>query len=73
MKVKDDPKEVNITIADSGVPYDPLSREDPDITLSADEREIGGLGVFMVKEVMDDVRYEYKDGMNVLTLKKKIQ
>ena len=73
MKVKDDPKEVIITIADSGVPYDPLSREDPDITLSADEREIGGLGVFMVKEVMDDVRYEYKDGMNVLTLKKKIQ
>lgn len=61
---------IEITLADSGSPYDPLAREDPDITLSAEEREIGGLGVFMVKKIMDEVRYEYVDGQNVLTMRK---
>ena len=72
MKTTDDPKEAVITISDSGIPYDPLAKEDPDITLPTEEREIGGLGVFMVKEIMDEIEYEYKDGRNVLTLKKKI-
>ena len=53
-----------------GIPYDPVAREDPDVTLPAEEREIGGLGIFMTKKAMDDVIYEYKDGQNVLTLKK---
>lgn len=57
-----------ITFADSGKPYDPLAREDPDVTLSAEEREIGGLGIFMVKKTMDDLRYEYRDGQNLLTM-----
>ena len=65
-----DPPEVDITFIDSGIPYDPLAKADPDITLSAEERQIGGLGIFMVKKSMDDVRYEYLDGHNVLTLKK---
>ena len=50
------------------MPYDPLAREDPDVTLSAEEREIGGLGIFMVKKTMDVMRYEYSDGQNLLTL-----
>lgn len=65
-----DPPSVDITFIDSGIPYDPLAKADPDITLSAEERQIGGLGIFMVKRSMDDVRYEYLDGHNVLTLKK---
>ena len=65
-----DPPSVDITFIDNGIPYDPLTKEDPDITLSAEERPIGGLGIFMVKKSMDDVRYEYLDGHNILTLKK---
>ena len=63
---------LSLTFTDSGKPYDPLKKEDPDITLSAEDRPIGGLGVFMVKNIMDDVSYEYKDGKNILTVKKKI-
>lgn len=63
-------KSVSILFEDQGTPYDPLKNEDPDITLSADERPIGGLGIFMVKKSMDDVSYEYKDGKNRLTIKK---
>lgn len=65
-------KTVQITFEDEGIPYDPLKNEDPDITLSAEERPIGGLGIFMVKKSMDDVSYEYSDGKNRLTIKKKI-
>ena len=64
--------QVSITFMDSGTPYDPLAKEDPDITLSAEERGIGGLGIFMVKKSMDDVQYKYEDGKNILTLVKKI-
>ena len=70
--VEDDPISVVITFIDNGVPYDPLAKDDPDITLSAQERDIGGLGIYMVKMSMDDVSYEYKDGRNILTIKKKI-
>ena len=63
--------EAVITFIDSGVPYDPLAREDPDVTLPAEERQIGGLGIFMVKNTMDDMSYENKDGKNILTLTKK--
>jgi anti-sigma regulatory factor (Ser/Thr protein kinase) len=61
-----------LTFIDQGVKYDPLAKEDPDITLSASERQIGGLGIFMVKKSMDEMLYEYKDGCNILTLKKVI-
>ena len=59
---------VSLTFLDSGVPYDPLKREDPDTTLGAEERAIGGLGIFMVKKLASDVRYEYADGHNILTV-----
>lgn len=63
---------VTLVFSDGGVPYDPLKKPDPDITLSADERQIGGLGVYLVKKNMDAVSYEYRDKKNVLTLTKKI-
>ena len=63
---------VIITFMDNGKPYDPLAKEDPDITLSAEERAIGGLGIFLTKKTMDDVSYEYKNGQNILKLKKNI-
>ena len=63
---------VIITFIDNGMPYDPLGKEDPDITLSAEERGIGGLGVYMVKKSMDDISYEYRDGQNILRIKKRI-
>ena len=68
--VSDDPITVFITFVDRGVPYDPLKKNDPDVTLSAEERQIGGLGIFLTKKLMDDVSYEYKNGQNILTLKK---
>ena len=63
---------VIITFIDNGVPYDPLGKADPDITLSAEERGIGGLGVYMVKKSMDDISYEYRDGQNILRIKKRM-
>lgn len=63
-------KSVSILFEDQGTPYDPLQNEDPDVTLSAEDRPIGGLGIFMVKKSMDEVSYEYKDGKNRLTIRK---
>ena len=67
---EDHPKAVTIRFIDSGIPYNPLEKEDPDVTLPAEKRGIGGLGVFMVKKSMDEVAYEYKDGKNHLTIRK---
>lgn len=61
-----------ITLKDAGTPFNPLDREDPDITLSAEERPIGGLGIFLCKQLMDSVEYAYRDGCNVLTLRKEV-
>ena len=61
---------VTITIIDSGEQFDPLKKPDPDVTLNAEERQIGGLGIFMVKKSMDNVEYEYKDGQNILKITK---
>lgn len=73
VEVSDDPVTVILTFIDHGVPYDPLAKEDPDVTLSAEERQVGGLGVFITKKLMDDVEYKYLDGQNILTLKKEIK
>ena len=72
VEVSEAPLAVIITFIDNGVPYDPLGKDDPDITLSAEEREIGGLGIYMVKKSMDEITYEYKDGQNILKIKKNI-
>ena len=64
--------EVVFTITDSGVPFDPTQQQDPDVTQSAEERPIGGLGIFLVRQIMDDIRYERKDDKNILTLTRKL-
>lgn len=66
-----DPEGITLRFSDSGTPFDPLAKPDPDITLSAEERPVGGLGIFMVKKTMDQVSYKYQDGKNVLTIFKK--
>lgn len=65
--------EVVITFKDHGICYNPLEKADPDVTLAAEDREIGGLGIFLVKQLMDNVTYEYKDGQNILAITKKIR
>ena len=67
----EDPSGAALTFIDKGKPYDPLAADDPDITLTAEERQIGGLGILLVKKSMDDVRYEYKDGQNILRIEKR--
>lgn len=64
----ENPKAVCITFIDNGVPYNPLEKSDPDITLSAEDRQIGGLGIFMVKKNMDHMQYNYCEGQNRLKI-----
>ena len=72
VEVTENPMAVVISFIDNGIPYDPLAKADPNVSLPADERQIGGLGIFMVKKSMDEINYEYKNGQNVLTIKKHI-
>lgn len=65
-------KMVSIVFIDEGKPYNPWEREDPDVTLSAEERQIGGLGVYLVKTTMNQVDYRYEDEKNILTIQKDI-
>ena len=65
-------REITFRMIDKGTPFDPLKKPDPDITLSAEEREIGGLGIFITKKTMDSVTYAYENGENILTMIKKI-
>jgi len=67
------PRGIIITFIDNGTPYDPLKKEDPDITLSAEDRQAGGLGIYIVKKSMDHISYEYKDGQNILQIRKNIE
>ena len=71
--IEKDPLSVILTFIDEGKPYDPLAKEDPDVKLAAEDRQIGGLGIFMVKKTMDNVEYEYSEGRNILTLKKGLE
>ncbi|MGI6069840.1 MAG: ATP-binding protein [Blautia sp.] len=67
-----EPLKVSIQFIDNGIPYNPLEKQDPNIALSAEDRNIGGLGIFMVKKSMDNVTYNYEDGKNILTIHKSI-
>lgn len=71
-EITEDPLMISITFIDSGMAFDPLAKPDPDVTLPAEQRQIGGLGIYMVKKSMDEVTYERKDDQNILTIKKKI-
>ena len=65
-------RNITFRMTDKGVPFDPLKKPDPDITLSAEDREIGGLGIFITKKTMNSVTYAYENGENILTMIKKI-
>lgn len=69
---KDEDNTVTLTFTDDGKPYDPLSAKEPDISASFDDRPIGGLGVFIVRNIMDKLSYQNKNGRNILTAKKKL-
>lgn len=71
-ELNQDDFELIIELRDAGSKFNPLDRPDPDVTLSAEEREIGGLGIFLCKQLMDDISYRYEDDCNILTMKKKI-
>ena len=72
VEVEPDPMTVYITFIDQGMPYDPLSAKSPDVKSSAEDRPIGGLGIFLVRKTMDDISYEYHNGQNILRIKKKM-
>lgn len=63
-----DGKSIRIILRDAGTPFDPLDKPDPDITLSVEERQIGGLGIFLCKQIMDEVSYAYEGGCNILSM-----
>lgn len=65
-------EELKFVLRDSGTPFDPTAKEDADVTLSLEDRPIGGLGIFMVKQIMDTIEYEYRENQNILILHKKI-
>ena len=67
---EDEPEAVIMTFVDSGKPYNPLEKSDPDVTLDLNDREIGGLGIFLVKKNVDEISYERTNGKNILRLKK---
>lgn len=65
-----DPNQITFVITDNGIPFDPTAKEDVDVTLSAEERPIGGLGIHLIRQIMTHISYERKDGKNILTLSK---
>ena len=72
LEIDGETKTATLQFRDRGIPFDPTLVEEPDVTLPAEKRRIGGLGIFMVKKSMDSVHYEYRDGQNILTITKKI-
>ena len=72
IEIEKDLPGIVLTFIDQGIPYNPLESKDPDITLDIEDREIGGLGIFLVKKTMDELSYEYVDGQNILTMKKEL-
>ena len=73
VEVTENPLQVLITFIDKGVPFDPLAKEDPDVSLALEDRGVGGLGIFMAKKTMDDVAYEYVNGCNILRITKTLE
>ena len=71
VSLEKDPPAAVVTFVDSGRPYDPLAKKDPDVSLAVHDRPTGGLGIFLVKKIMDNVSYEYKQGHKILRIYKK--
>lgn len=72
IELREDPVSISISFIDHGKPFNPLELDNPDLDLSLDERKAGGLGIFIVRQSMDEISYEYKDGQNILTIRKKL-
>lgn len=72
VETEQDPPAAIITFIDQGIPFDPLSAGTPDVNLPAEERDAGGLGVFLVKKIMDEAVYAYRDGKNIIRIKKRL-
>lgn len=72
VKIEIDDNVARITFIDKGIPYNPLLSEEPDLTLSVEERVPGGVGIHIVKNTMDDMKYEYLNNQNILTIYKKL-
>ena len=72
IEAKANEKRLKFTLSDTGTPFDPTKKEDADISLSVEERPIGGLGIYLVRQIMDSVNYERIGGKNVLTLRKSL-
>ena len=73
IEVSADERWLTFIISDNGIPFDPTTQKDANTTLSAEERPIGGLGIFLVRQLMDSINYQRKDGKNILTLSKKME
>ena len=73
LNIETAPLAISLTFIDSGIPYNPLEKSDPDINLSVDDRQIGGLGIFLTKNFVDDISYQFLDGQNVLQLTKSLK
>lgn len=73
VEVQQEPLSVVITFIDGGMPYDPLTAAEPDTTLPAEERPLGGLGIFMVRKTMDEITYRYENGRNILSIRKNLR
>ena len=72
VSLQQDPPKMKLVFMDEGVAYDPLAKDEPDVTLPMEERDIGGLGIFLVKKNVEDIHYERKDGKNILTIYKEL-
>ena len=72
LETSDAARTIVITFIDQGIPFNPLTSEEPDVSLPVDERKIGGLGIFLVKKTMNAVEYRYENGSNILTIRKKM-
>jgi anti-sigma regulatory factor (Ser/Thr protein kinase) len=70
--VDEDPLQITVQFVDSGIPYNPLKTEDPDLCTDTEEKELGGLGIFLIKKNVDNIKYKYHNGKNILTLQKKL-
>ena len=73
LNIETAPLAISLTFIDSGIPYNPLEQSDPDVNLPVDDRQIGGLGIFLTKNIADDISYQFVDGQNVLQLTKSLK
>ena len=72
IEIQENPLAITLTFADSGIAYNPLENDDPNLELSVEERQIGGLGIYLVKNMVEEISYNYKDGKNILSLTKNL-